>query len=64
MSAAYRRRRMSTESIGAEGRPGVDWGRAEFILTGLAFLGFLALPIRLTTVYGGLPGTPCSCTCR
>jgi hypothetical protein len=49
---------MSTESIGAEGRPGVDWGRAEFVLTGLAFLGFLALPIRLTTVYGGLPAHP------
>ena len=49
---------MSTESIGAEGRPGVDWGRAEFVLTGLAFLGFLALPIRLTTVYSGLPAHP------
>ncbi len=49
---------MSTESIGAEGRPGVDWGRAEFVLTGLAFLGFLALPIRLTTIYGGLPAHP------
>ncbi len=58
MRASYRRRRMSTESIRAEGRPGVDWGRAEFVLTGLAFLGFLALPIRVTTIYSGLPAHP------
>jgi hypothetical protein len=36
----------------------VDWGRAEFVLTGLAFLGFLALPIRIKTVYEGLPAHP------
>jgi hypothetical protein len=49
---------MSTESIGAPGRGGVDWRRAEFVLTLLAFLGFLTLPIRITTVYGGLPAHP------
>ena len=37
---------------------GVDWRRAEFILTLLAFLGFLSLPIRITTIYGGLPAHP------
>jgi uncharacterized membrane protein len=50
---------VSTESIAADGRStGVDWGRAEFVLTALAFLGFLALPIRITTIYGGLPAHP------
>src|ERR1700733_11670061 len=49
---------MSTESIGAGRRPAVDWRRAEFVLTLLAFLGFLALPIRITTIYGGLPAHP------
>jgi len=49
---------VSAESIGAGGREGVDWRRAEFVLTLLAFLGFLTLPIRLTTIYGGLPAHP------
>ena len=49
---------MSTESIGAPGRTGVDWRRAEFVLTLLAFLGFLTLPIRITTIYGALPAHP------
>ena len=49
---------VSTESIAAGGRPGVDWRRAEFILTLLAFVGFLALPIRITTIYSGLPAHP------
>src|ERR1700733_10828690 len=49
---------MSTESIGAGRRPAVDWRRAEFVLTLLAFLGFLTLPIRITTIYGGLPAHP------
>jgi hypothetical protein len=54
---------VSTESIGAAGprqaRDGrVDWRRAEFVLTLLAFAGFLALPIRVTTIYGGLPAHP------
>ena len=49
---------MSTESIGAGNQPAVDWRRAEFVLTLLAFLGFLTLPIRITTIYGGLPAHP------
>jgi hypothetical protein len=49
---------MSTESIGAGRRSTVDWRRAEFVLTLLAFLGFLTLPIRITTIYGGLPAHP------
>jgi hypothetical protein len=50
---------MSSESIGtARGRAGVDWRRAEFVLTLLAFLGFLTVPIRITTIYSGLPAHP------
>jgi uncharacterized membrane protein len=55
---------MSTESVRVGGgspaaqRPGVDWRRAEFVLTLLAFLGFLTVPIRITTIYGGLPAHP------
>jgi hypothetical protein len=36
----------------------VDWRRAEFTLTLLALLGFLTLPIRVTTIYSGLPAHP------
>jgi len=59
----HRGKHMSTEDITAGGRPsaqptGVDWRRAEFVLTGLAFLGFLTLPIRITTIYSGLPAHP------
>jgi uncharacterized membrane protein len=36
----------------------VDWRRAEFVLTLLAFLGFVTLPIRITTIYSGLPAHP------
>ncbi|MBS1844908.1 MAG: hypothetical protein JST53_10870 [Actinobacteria bacterium] len=39
-------------------RTGVDWGRAEFLLVVLGFLGFLTLPIRITTIYSGLPAHP------
>jgi uncharacterized membrane protein len=49
---------VSTESIAAGGRAGVDWRRAEFVLTLLGFLGFLTLPIRITTIYSGLPAHP------
>ena len=50
---------MSTpDSSLARDRGGVDWGRAEFILVLIGFLGFLALPIRLTKVYSGLPAHP------
>jgi hypothetical protein len=49
---------VSTDSVAAEVRPGVDWRRAEFVLTLLAFLGFITLPIRITTIYSGLPAHP------
>ncbi|HTZ87546.1 MAG TPA: DUF2231 domain-containing protein [Solirubrobacteraceae bacterium] len=49
---------MSGETIGTASGAGVDWRRAEFVLTLLGFLGFLTLPIRLTTIYGGLPAHP------
>ncbi|HEX3618442.1 MAG TPA: DUF2231 domain-containing protein [Solirubrobacteraceae bacterium] len=48
---------MSTPSSSSQsGR--VDWRRAEFILTGLAFLGFITIGIRMRTIYGGLPAHP------
>jgi hypothetical protein len=49
---------MTTQSIDVQGRRGVDWRRAEFILTALGVLGFITLPIRVTTIYGGLPAHP------
>lgn len=36
----------------------MDWGRAEFLLVLFGFLGFLTLPIRITTIYSGLPAHP------
>jgi hypothetical protein len=35
-----------------------NWRRAEFVLTLLAFLGFITAGIRITTVYEGLPAHP------
>jgi hypothetical protein len=49
---------VSAEETTAARRPGIDWGRAEFILVGLGFLGFLGLVVRITTIYGGLPAHP------
>jgi hypothetical protein len=49
---------VSSTTITAGGRSGVDWRRAEFVLTLLGFLGFLTLPIRITTIYSGLPAHP------
>lgn len=37
---------------------GVDWRRAEFVLTALAFLGFVTIGIRIKTIYGDLPAHP------
>ena len=51
-------RTMATETMGTERRSGVDWRRAEFVLTALGICGFLVLPIRITTIYGGLPAHP------
>jgi uncharacterized membrane protein len=49
---------VSTDSISAPGRAGVDWRRAEFVLTLLGFLGFITVGIRITTIYSGLPAHP------
>jgi hypothetical protein len=49
---------VSTNDESIARRPGVDWGRAEFILVGLGFLGFVTLLIRITTIYSGLPAHP------
>jgi hypothetical protein len=49
---------MSTPSSFRVAPTRVDWRRAEFILTGLAFLGFITLAIRMKTIYGGLPAHP------
>lgn len=44
----------------AQPRPtgGVNWHRAEFVLTLLGFLGFVTLAIRIGTIYDGLPAHP------
>jgi uncharacterized membrane protein len=49
---------VSVDDIPAIERPGVDWRRAEFVLTLLGILGFITLAIRITTVYSGLPAHP------
>jgi uncharacterized membrane protein len=49
---------MSSGTIPAPRPAGVDWRRAEFVLTLFAFLGFITLPIRITTIYSGLPAHP------
>ena len=49
---------MSSETIGAGARGGVDWRRAEFVLTLLGIVGFVTLPIRILTIYSGLPAHP------
>ncbi|HET9074736.1 MAG TPA: DUF2231 domain-containing protein [Solirubrobacteraceae bacterium] len=50
---------MTATSSSAPVRPArVEWRRAEFVLTGLAFLGFLTLGIRITTISSGLPAHP------
>ena len=49
---------MSTPSSHRAAPAQVDWRRAEFILTGLAFLGFITIGIRMRTIYGGLPAHP------
>jgi hypothetical protein len=49
---------MSTQPLPASAPVRVDWRRAEFVLTLLAFVGFLTLPIRIETIYGGLPAHP------
>jgi hypothetical protein len=49
---------VSTETVTARAPNGIDWRRAEFILTLVAFLCFALIPIHLTTIYSGLPAHP------
>jgi uncharacterized membrane protein len=49
---------MNSDTVAAPQRTGVDWRRAEFVLTLLAFLGFITVGIRITTIYSGLPAHP------
>jgi uncharacterized membrane protein len=49
---------VSSETIGAGARGGVDWRRAEFVLTLLGIAGFVTLPMRILTIYSGLPAHP------
>jgi hypothetical protein len=49
---------VNNETITAPPQAGVDWRRAELVLTVLAFAGFLTLPIRIATIYDGLPAHP------
>jgi hypothetical protein len=49
---------MTTTSRRPARRTQVDWRRAEFILTAVAFLGFITVGIRVTSISGGLPAHP------
>jgi hypothetical protein len=49
---------LGADGIDTRASSHIDWRRAEFVLTLLAFVGFLALPIRVTTIYSGLPAHP------
>jgi uncharacterized membrane protein len=51
---------MTTETVQATPSPSsrVDWRRAEFILTALAFCGFLSVAVRINTIWNGLPAHP------
>jgi hypothetical protein len=49
---------MGTDTVSSRAAQGVDWRRAEFVLTLLGLLGFITLPIRITTIYSGLPAHP------
>lgn len=49
---------MNGDAVSIRGRRGVEWRRAEFVLVLLAFLGFLTLPVRIKTIYDGLPAHP------
>jgi hypothetical protein len=49
---------MTADRTATRRRSGVDWRRAEFVLALLGILGFVTLPIRITTIYSGLPAHP------
>jgi uncharacterized membrane protein len=48
----------TTIGVGEPRLGGVDWRRAAFVLTLLGLLGFITLPIRILTIYSGLPAHP------
>jgi hypothetical protein len=48
----------STSTAESPASSSVDWRRAEFVLTGLAFLGFASLLIRITNISANLPAHP------
>jgi hypothetical protein len=49
---------VSSEAVSTDRPAGVDWRRAEFVLVVCGFLGFITLPIRILTIYDGLPAHP------
>jgi hypothetical protein len=49
---------MSTDAATTPAPRQVDWRRAEFVLTAIAFAGFLTAGIQITTIYSGLPAHP------
>jgi hypothetical protein len=49
---------MQTVEVGYQQTPGVDWKRAEFVLTLFGFLGFATLLVRVNTFWAGLPAHP------
>jgi hypothetical protein len=49
---------MSTQTVLPVARKGVDWRRAEFVLTLCGFIGLLTLPVQIGTLYSGLPAHP------
>ena len=49
---------MTAESANRQPPSRTDWRRAEFVLTALGILSFVTLPIRITTIYSGLPAHP------
>jgi hypothetical protein len=49
---------MATQIAARRDTNGVDWRRAEFVLTLLGFVGFITALIKIGTVYDGLPAHP------
>ncbi len=49
---------MATEAADRRERGGVDWGRAEFILFGVAILSLVTILIHLNKLWSGLPAHP------
>jgi hypothetical protein len=49
---------MATETAGTRKQQGIDWGRAEFILFGLAIVSLVTILIKLNKLWSGLPAHP------